>query len=149
MKTIAIIGTGIMGAGMARNFLLKGFSVVVWNRTKENASELIKLGATWADTPKLATQKADLVFEITSNDESSKSVWLGDDGILAGADRKKFLVVSGTMSVKWVEELAGMCAGKGFSFFDIPLTGGRAGAESGQLILLAGGNKNLLDGLEE
>ncbi len=129
---------------MARNFIKNGFSVYVWNRTKEKVSDLISVGAIWADTPKIAVTSADIVFEVTANDESSKLVWQGKDGILDSARQDHYLITSATLSASWTDELALICSQSKLQFFDMPLTGGRVGAETGQLIMLAGGDKDKL-----
>lgn len=138
--TIGIVGLGIMGRGMATNFLKKGFRVYVWNRTTKIADPLVTQGAIQMASPKEVAKSTDVIFEVTANDESSRAVWMSPDGILAGADPKKILIASATLSVKWIDELIALCAQKGFQFCDIPLTGGRIGAESGTLTLLCGGN---------
>ncbi|PIR46749.1 MAG: hypothetical protein COV07_02695 [Candidatus Vogelbacteria bacterium CG10_big_fil_rev_8_21_14_0_10_45_14] len=148
MKSIAIIGTGIMGSGMASNFLKKGHSVNIWNRNKSKTDHLVNQGALLASTPKEAVTHADIIFEVTADNESSRSVWLGENGILSGARSDKVLITSATLSATWTDELAKMCADKGFTFLDIPLTGGRACAESGNLTLLAGGEKEKLGKIE-
>lgn len=147
MKSIAVIGTGIMGSGIAANFLKKGYKVYVWNRNKAKLKDLSKLGGIAAKTPSEAVKNSDLVFEVTANDTSSQSVWLGKNGILAGANGKKVLIVCGTLSIKWIEKLAQNCAKNKFSFMDMPLTGSRHGAETGTLTLLVGGNKKTLDNI--
>ncbi len=144
---IGIVGLGIMGRGMARNFLKEKHEVYVWNRTPKVSEQLASEGAVVCSSPKEVAKKTDLVFEVTANDESSRTVWLGDDGILAGADSDTVLVASATLSVAWIDELAEICAKKDFQLFDMPLTGGRIGAESGALTLLVGGDKNKLDEL--
>lgn len=130
---------------MASNFLKKGYEVYLWNRNPEKLKDLLAAGGKKTDTPKEAAQKADIIFEVTSNDESSRAVWLGSDGVLAGANKNKILIVSASLSTAWVDELNETCIKNNLVFFDIPLTGGRAGAESGKLILLAGGDKNKLE----
>ena len=149
MKTIAVIGTGIMGSGIAANFLKAKYPVIVWNRSRSRSKLLQKLGAIIAKTPKEAAQKADIIFEVTANDQSSQKVWLSKQGILAGADKKKFLITCATLSVKWVDKLAKTCERKSLTFFDMPMTGGRIGAETGNLTLLVGGNKKRLAGLKK
>ena len=89
-----------------------------------------------------------MVFEVTANDESSQAVWQGVDGILAAATKDKVLIASATLTVGWTEQLAKECAGKGFTFFDMPLTGGRVAAENGALILLVGGDEAKLKALK-
>ncbi len=129
-----------MGHGVADNFLKNGYEVFVWNRHQEKAKDLVSKGAKLADSPKEAAQKADIIFEVTADDESSRKVWL-NDGILAAANSSRTLITCATLSVKWVEELAKICQDKKLTFFDMPMTGTRMGAESGQLTLFAGGDK--------
>jgi 3-hydroxyisobutyrate dehydrogenase-like beta-hydroxyacid dehydrogenase len=147
--SIAVIGTGIIGAGIASNLLRRGHEVTVWNRTPANAEGLVAAGAAAADTPAEAVASADVVFEATADDVSSRSVWLGDDGILAGSRADAVLVTSATLSPLWVAELAAACTAAGRRFLDMPVTGGRAGAESGNLIMLAGGEQADLDAIRD
>ncbi|GHG74270.1 NAD(P)-dependent oxidoreductase [Streptomyces griseocarneus] len=147
MANVAVIGLGIMGQGMAENLLKHGHTVTVWNRTPHKAAELAGAGATVAATPAEAAARADVVFEVTADDSSSRAVWLGPDGILAGAARNAVLIASATLSVDWIEDLATRCAGQGVTFYDMPLTGGAAAARTGNLVLLAGGDASGLPAL--
>lgn len=146
-KKIGIVGVGIMGHGMARNFLKHGYELFVWNRTKQAADALCSQGAVFCDSPADVAKCADIIFEITANDESSKRVWTESDGILAGADAAKILCISATLSVQWVDELIGRCASKGYVFVDAPITGGRIGAETGTLTMLCGGADDVINRL--
>jgi 3-hydroxyisobutyrate dehydrogenase-like beta-hydroxyacid dehydrogenase len=141
---IAVVGTGIMGAGIVRNFLENGYVVRVWNRSEDKVAPLKEAGAEIAMTPKEAADGAGIVFEVTANDESSKAVWFGDEGILAGAKDGAALITCATLSTDWTDELAKTCTEKGHPFFDMPMTGGRKGAETGSLVLLAGGDESEL-----
>lgn len=144
MKSVAIVGTGIMGSGMAVNFLKKGHQVFVWNRTKSKLKPLINRGAIATSSPKEATSKAAIIFDVTANNQSSQSVWLGPRGILAGANSTKCLIANGTFSAAWIDKLAKICQKKKLTFFDMPMTGGRIGAETGAMILLVGSKKQKL-----
>ncbi len=148
-KRIAVIGTGIMGNGIATNFLKKGYGVIVWNRNKNRLGDLLAHGAIEANSPKDAASKADILFEVTANDESSRSVWLSKNGILAGSKPETILITNATLSIPWVDELAKTCANQKRTFFDMPMTGGRIGAEMGKLILLVGGNPKKLKEIEK
>lgn len=145
MKKIGIVGLGIMGRGMASNFLKKGHAVFVWNRTKAVGKGLIAQGAVQCQTPAELTAQSDVVFEVTANDVSSRQVWQGKDGILAGATNSKVLIASATLSTTWIDELASLCQKQNFQFMDIALTGGRVGAETGSLTLLVGGESTTLE----
>lgn len=149
MKTIAVVGLGIMGHGIADNFLKNGYQVVVWNRSKDKAADLIDKGAVFAESVKEAVKNAEIVIEVTANDESSKQIWLGDEGILSAATPEQTLIACATLSIEWTEELAKKCADTGLSFFDMPMTGSRIGAEAGELTLLVGGDESELEAIQE
>jgi 3-hydroxyisobutyrate dehydrogenase-like beta-hydroxyacid dehydrogenase len=143
-ETIGIVGLGVMGHGMSVNFLKKGYTVVVWNRTPEKADDLVSLGAARATSPGELAKNADIIFEVTANDVSSREVWTASDGILSGADSSKVLIASATLSIKWIDELITMCNSLEYTFLDIPLTGGRIGAETGTLTMLCGGDEAVI-----
>ncbi len=113
MARVAVVGTGVIGAGMAVNLLRNGHEVVVWNRTAEHAADVVANGATLAATPAEAAAEADVVFEATADDASSRSVWLGADGILAGSAAGSTLITSATLSPDWIAELADACSAAG------------------------------------
>ena len=92
MKKIGIVGLGIMGKGITENFLKNKYDVFVWNRTKSVANTLKNKGAEVCSCPSDVADKSDIVFEVTANDESSKHVWTGKNGILEGADKDKILI---------------------------------------------------------
>ncbi len=135
MANVAVIGMGIMGRGMAANLARHGHGVVVWNRTPGRAGDLAE-----AATPAEAAAGAEVVFEVTANDGSSRAVWLGTDGILSGARPGTVAITSATLSAGWIAELAAACAQRGLTFFDMPVTGGAEAARTGNLVMLAGGD---------
>jgi len=145
MKKIGIVGLGIMGRGIANNFLKKKYQLFVWNRTKKVTEEFKNNGTLVCSSPAEVAQKADIVFEITSNDISSKQVWLGKNGILSGAKKDSILVASATLSAEWIDKLILLCKKDNYIFMDIALTGGRVGAETGNLILLCGGKDSIMN----
>jgi 3-hydroxyisobutyrate dehydrogenase len=145
MKRIGIVGAGIMAKGMAKNFLKHGYRVSVWNRSPEHLKPLIQSGATTSNTPGELTRTSDIVIECVSDDEASKSVWLGEQGIISAATSDNVLIASSSLSLAWIDELASICSNKGLRFMDMPLTGSRTGAENGTLRLLIGADKVVVD----
>jgi 3-hydroxyisobutyrate dehydrogenase len=139
MERIAFIGLGTMGSAMAQNLLQSGFSVVVYNRTRDRALPLQALGAEIADTPKAAAQKADAVFTMVTDDAASRAVWLGDRGILAGANSQTILIESSTVSPNWIRELRDRA--QGFRLLDAPVAGSQPQAIAKELIFLVGGDR--------
>lgn len=136
-----------MGHGMALNFFNSGYEVAVWNRTISKADDLVAAGAKLLTTPKAVTEYADIIFDVVSEDEASRGVWFGDDGILAGADSQKVLITSATLSLEYLDELIKATSNAGFKFLDMPLTGSRPGAETGNLVLLVGGKSETLENI--
>jgi 3-hydroxyisobutyrate dehydrogenase len=140
MQRVAILGLGIMGGGMAANWLAKGFEVSVWNRTRAKAEPLAAKGAKLAATPRDAAQGADFIFAMVSDDDASRSVWLGPDGALAGAKSGAIGVESSTLTPDWIRELGGHAHAKGCGFLDAPVGGSRPAADAGELRFFVGGD---------
>lgn len=150
MKQIGIVGGGIMAAGMAQNYLAEGYTVYVWNRTKEHVQAMLESGVLWCNSPKEVTQSADIIIECVSDDSASRHVWTDDTtGILDGADDSKVLIASSSLSLKWIDELGDICRHRGLSMLDMPITGSRSGAEGGTLRLLVGGDKEVLESIRD
>ena len=145
MQRVALLGLGVMGAGMAANWLAKGFGLTVWNRTRARTQALADKGARVATTPREAAAGADCVFAMVADDAASRAVWLGDDGALAGAKTGAVVVESSTLTPDWVRELAGHARAKGCAFLDAPVGGSRQAAASGELRFFVGGDAATLD----
>jgi 3-hydroxyisobutyrate dehydrogenase len=140
MQRVAILGLGIMGGGMAANWLAKGFEVSVWNRTAAKAQALAGKGAKLAASPRDAAQGADFIFAMVSDDDASRSVWLGPNGALAGAKGGAIGVESSTLTPDWIRELGAQAHAKGCGFLDAPVGGSRPAADSGELRFFVGGD---------
>ncbi|MFZ1484242.1 MAG: NAD(P)-dependent oxidoreductase [Candidatus Saccharimonadales bacterium] len=144
---IGIIGLGIMGNGIALNFLKNGYEVNVWNRTTQKLALLAEKGATIHDSIASCVSASDIVFEVTANDESARAVWYGEHGIITAATAEKIFITAATLSEVFIDELSESMNSKGFTFFDMPMTGGRVAAETGNLTLLVGGDEAKLEDL--
>jgi 3-hydroxyisobutyrate dehydrogenase len=141
---VAILGLGIMGSGMACRLLSANFPLTVFNRNHEKASKLLPLGALVANSPREAASKGEIVISMVADDGASRSVWLGEDGALAGASPGSVLIESSTLTVTWILELAAAAAQRGCEFLDAPVTGTKPHAASGELLFLAGGSASAL-----
>lgn len=142
---VAFLGLGIMGGGMARRLLSAGFPVAVYNRNQEKAAPLGSEGAFVAKTPREAAARSEVILSMVSNDDASRSVWLGEHGALAGAASKTLLIESSTLTVGWIHELAAKAAERGCRFLDAPVTGTKPHAASGDLTFLVGGASESVD----
>lgn len=139
MKRIAFVGLGVMGSGMARRLMVSGLAVTVHNRTRAKAEPLIAAGARWAATPRQAAEGAEAIFAMVADDDASRSLWLGHEGILAGAKAGALGIECSTISVAWGEELRGAARAAGLRFLDAPVTGSKPQAAAGELVFMIGG----------
>lgn len=145
MNSIAFLGLGTMGGGMAARLAGAGFPVAVWNRHRDRTNALAALGARVADSPRDAASGADIVMSMVADDQASRSVWIGEEGALGGAKRDAVLIESSTLSPVWIAELADHAKRAGCDLLDAPVTGSRTQAASGDLLFLVGGSSAALD----
>ncbi|MEI5527487.1 NAD(P)-dependent oxidoreductase [Streptomyces brasiliscabiei] len=134
--TVSVLGTGIMGAAMARNLLRAGFAVRAWNRTREKAEPLAADGAHIADSPAEAVRGADVVLTILYDGAAARDV-IREAAPALGPGT--VWVQSTTAGLEDVAELAGLAGAHGLVFYDAPVLGTRQPAEAGQLTVLAAG----------
>lgn len=141
---VALLGLGIMGEGMAGRLLSAGFPLAVYNRNQAKAAPFAAAGAFAAATPREAASKAEIILSMVADDAASRSVWLGDNGALAGAAPGSVLIESSTLTVHWIRELAAAAAARKCELLDAPVTGSKPHAASGQLLFLVGGSASAL-----
>jgi len=142
---IGWIGTGVMGNSMCIRLLNAGYSLSIYNRTKEKAHKLIEMGAVWCESPKDVAKNSNLVFSIVGFPEDVKSVILDKDGVLHGAKSGSIIVDMTTSE----PELAGLIFSeaqkKGVFSIDAPVSGGDVGAKEGTLAIMCGGERKIFD----
>ncbi|MEU0675413.1 NAD(P)-dependent oxidoreductase [Streptomyces sp. NPDC006172] len=134
--TVGVLGTGIMGAAMARNLARAGLAVRAWNRTRAKAEPLTVDGVTVTDTPAEAVRAVDVVLTMVYDGPAALDVMReAADALRPGV----LWVQSTTAGVEALGELAAFARGHGLVFFDAPVLGTRRPAEEGQLTVLAAG----------
>jgi 3-hydroxyisobutyrate dehydrogenase len=139
MSGIAFIGLGRMGGSMAARLLASGHELTVCNRTPEKGARLVEQGARLATCPRDAAEGASAVFVMVSDDEASRAVWHGSDGVLAAELAPgAFAIECSTLSYGWVLELSAAVRESGARYLDCPVTGLPAVAAAGGLTLLIG-----------
>ena len=149
MKSVAVLGLGTMGSGMARRLLAAGFPLTVYNRTPSRAEAFAAQGASVAATPREAAARAEVIIAMLADDAASRSAWMGENGALAGARPGAVLIESSTLSTHWVKELSAAAISQGCAFLDAPVTGSKPQAESGELLFLVGGESGALDSVRD
>ena len=133
MASIAFIGTGVMGAPIARHLAAAGHAVTVYNRTRAKAEAT---GLPVAATPAEAAAGKDAVITCVGNDADLRSVTLGPDGAFAAMSPRAVFIDHTTVSAAIARELADARA----LAVDAPVSGGQAGAENGTLSIMCGGS---------
>jgi HAD superfamily hydrolase (TIGR01450 family) len=136
--TVAVVGLGAMGSRIATRLLAAGHHLVVWNRSPEKLSPLVKLGAVVASTPAEAAGRADTLITMVADPAALRAVTGGRDGIVAGAVASLTVIEMSTVGPAAVAELANSLPA-GTQLVDAPVLGGIAEAEAGKLIVFAGG----------
>lgn len=145
-QKLAFIGLGVMGYPMAGHLAKAGFEVTVYNRTQSKAESWCEeFSGKYAETPRLATTGADIVFSCVGNDDDLRHVCLGDDGIFAGVNNGAVVVDHTTASANVARELAAYGSNHGIQFLDAPVSGGQAGAENGRLTTMVGGASEIFE----
>jgi 3-hydroxyisobutyrate dehydrogenase len=135
--TVALLGTGIMGAAMARNLLGAGMKVRAWNRSTGKAEPLAGDGATVVEDPAEAARGADFLLTMLADADAIEEV-VGEGVLPALAEGAVWLQMS-TVGERGHATLAHLAAENGVAFVDAPVLGTKAPAEQGQLVVLASG----------
>ena len=139
------VGAGVMGAAMCGHVLDAGYPVTVTTRTKAKAEGLLDRGAVWADTPAEAAAASDVSFAIVGFPEDVREVFLGGEGLLAGASPGDLVVDMTTSEPALAAEIAERAAAMGVSAVDAPVSGGDVGARNGTLSIMIGGEEEAVE----
>ncbi len=141
---VAFVGLGVMGYPMAGYLVQAGHEVTVFNRNPARADAWQEqYGGAQAATPAAAAQGAEIVFSCVGNDDDVRAVISADDGILRGIENGAVVVDHTTASAVVAREIYAAAKEKEVGFMDAPLSGGQAGAESGQLTIMVGGDEDV------
>jgi 3-hydroxyisobutyrate dehydrogenase len=144
MTTVAVLGTGIMGAPIARNLARAGLHVRAWNRTLAKAEPLADDGVRICRTPAEALDGADVLLTMLADADAVESSLRGDDALAHAAQRGELVwMQSSTVGVPDTERLMKYAADVGVGYIDAPVLGTKGPAEAGELTVLASGPEHL------
>lgn len=142
---IGIIGTGLLGSAVATRLLNTGYTVSVYNRTKEKTDLLKKLGANVEESPKKVSEKSDLVITIVKDASAVESIAFGKDGIVQGKHDGLVVADMSTINPISSRKIAEKYSQYGIPMIDSPVMGGPSLAEKGQLVVMIGGEKSVYE----
>ncbi|RCW45767.1 3-hydroxyisobutyrate dehydrogenase [Halopolyspora algeriensis] len=140
MTRVTVLGTGLMGAGMARNLAGAGLDVTVWNRSVDKARPLADAGATVAEDPARAVSEADVVVTMLFDADAVARVM---EQALPAVGSEAVWAQTSTVGLDGTTRLAELAEQHGVGFVDAPVLGTKQPAEQGTLIVLAGGSSRL------
>ncbi len=139
MEKVGFVGLGIMGAAMAGNLLEAEHQLVVHNRTRTKAEQLISYGARVADSPRELAEVSDIIITMLPGPPEVEEVVSGEGGLLEGAAEGSLIVDMSTSSPLLARQLAQTARERGVRMLDGPVSGGDVGARDGTLSIMVGG----------
>lgn len=143
---VGFIGLGAMGEGMAANLARAGMLACVWNRSPDKAAAFaLEHGVTQAADPADVARQSDVIVSCVSADDDVLAVIAA---MLPGLGDGKVVVDCSTISVATARSAAERVAETGAAFLDAPVSGGMEGARNGQLVMMIGGNAQVLERIQ-
>ena len=141
-KTIGFIGLGIMGFPMAGHLKKAGHKIVAFDVVPAARERGAEAGFQIAASSKEATVGADVVISMVPDSPHVEAVYLGEDGVLAGAKAGTLLLDMSTISPVTAVAVAKAAAEKGCLMLDAPVSGGDTGAKAARLSIMVGGDES-------
>jgi len=142
--TVACIGLGKMGSGIAHNVLAAGFDTVVWNRSDAKTAAFVEAGARSAASPAEAVANADVVVSCLFDDASVLAATAGPDGIVQGMRTDAVHVGTTTVSPECTRQLVAAHQAHGSGYAAAHVLGRPDVAEAGELVVLAAGPDDVI-----
>ena len=139
VRTVTVLGTGIMGAPMARNIAAAGYEVTVWNRTRAKAEPLSDV-AYVAETAAEAVAGADAIVTMVDDSAAVTEVLFGTPGAADAAREGALFIDMSSIQPSVARDHAAQLAEMGRRHLDSPVSGGEGGAKDGTLAIMTGGD---------
>lgn len=138
-----------MGRAMAARFHEAGYQMVLWNRDRAKAEAVAdETGSRVADTAAEAAAAADIVVSSLADDAALRSVYLGEGGVVEGISPGAIVVDTSTVDPETVVEVGAAVDARGAGFLDCPVSGSVSTVEAGALVVMAGGDGDLVSRVE-
>lgn len=145
IKRIGLVGVGLMGHGIGKNIVTKGFALsVVAHRNRAPIESLVALGAVECGSIAEVASRSDLVIVCVTGSPQVEAAILGQNGILKGAKPGLIVADCSTAEPDATVRLAEMLAKSGITLVDTPLTRTPKEAEAGKLGMMTGGDEAIL-----
>ncbi|HEX2055238.1 MAG TPA: NAD(P)-dependent oxidoreductase [Nitrospiraceae bacterium] len=141
------IGAGVMGAALCHHLQRARYRITLHSRTRAKAAPILADGATWAASPRAVAENTDIVFTMVGFPHEVRSVYLGEQGLLAGARPGMILVDMTTTEPGLAREIESIAEVRGVWSVDAPVSGGDVGAKNGSLSIMVGGQRGAVQAI--
>jgi 3-hydroxyisobutyrate dehydrogenase-like beta-hydroxyacid dehydrogenase len=138
---IGFLGLGDMGQAIVPRLLAAGHTVTGWNRTKEKAAPMFKLGMQWANSPREVARESEIVFSIVTDSAAVRSLALGENGIIAGLRKDTVYLDMSTIDPDGSRAVAAEFSKASLTMMDAPISGTTLTLGQGKASLMVGGDK--------
>src|SRR5260370_4057596 len=130
-----------MGQAIVPRLLAAGHTVTGWNRTREKAAPMFKLGMLWADSPREVARESEIVFSIVTDSAAVRSLALGENGIIAGLRKDTIYLDMSTIDPDDSRAVAAEFAKADLTMMDAPISGTTLTLAKGNASLMVAGDK--------
>jgi 3-hydroxyisobutyrate dehydrogenase-like beta-hydroxyacid dehydrogenase len=138
---IGFLGLGDMGQAIVPRLLAAGHAVTGWNRTKDKAAPMFKLGMLWADSPREVARESEIVFSIVTDSAAVRSLALGENGVIAGLGKDSVYLDMSTIDPQGSRDVGAEFTRAGLTMMDAPISGTTLTIGQGKASLMVGGDK--------
>ncbi len=145
METVGFIGLGNMGGGMAGNIQKAGYPMVVFDLREEATRTFLEAGARLGSSPADVAERCDVTLTSLPGPREVELVATGTEGILEGIKPGSIYIDLSTSRPTLIRELAVKFRAKGVHVMDAPVSGGKSGAQSRNLAVMVGGEREIFD----
>ena len=146
--TVGFIGLGSLGEGLCHSLVKAGYAVAVTDLNKANAQRLIAAGAQWSDDVAGVCRNAEVVITVLPSPAVSRHVVEGPEGVLTHLKSGGIWIEMSTTDLEDLKRLAELAKARGISVLECPVTGGVHLANSGEITVLVGGEKDTFKRVE-
>ncbi|MEI6723443.1 MAG: NAD(P)-dependent oxidoreductase, partial [Betaproteobacteria bacterium] len=145
LPKLGFIGIGLMGKPMTLRLLAAGYTVGVWNRSKDKLVPVTAKGAVAKDSPAEVARFADIVMMCVTDQNSVKEVLFGAGGVAEGSAEGKIVIDFSSIAPSAARDYAAKLEALGMGYIAAPVSGGTVGAEEGTLAIMAGGKSEHIE----
>lgn len=142
MTKMGVIGCGLMGSGIARNYIKNGDTVHVYDINDSAVDTLVSMGAVRSSSPNALSAESDYVILSLTSPDLIRSIVSGSDGLIHSMKKGSVILDMSTNDVSYTREMYQKATASGVYFFDCPLSGGPDGANAGSLTIMVGGDQS-------